>query len=519
VSKYFLLAKGEKGVYMTSWSVPRQAAIVAACLGISAAAGAAPAMASGPGENIFASGSSLQKIAQQNIWTGIWHTTATDHPTLTNDPTATYTSSSSGGGLAEFGNTTGTFDPTQDVNADNGSTNGYGRPVLDALVGSDDPPTGPLTTPGTNLANASLAATGSATTPIDEITVPVAQAPVAILVSLPTGIVAGAGSQLRLKDNILRMVWDNNVTKTADYAANTWGAWLEHAGWHKVAGSPGAQQFTDDGSATGGKQAITRQVRSSASGTSYTYKGFLHLTGDPNYTPAFVVDDDTWPVPTTNTGNAGGGNLVADTTANPGSTGYANLADAATASPAYTNTAQTTSTGGTHQILYALIQDNWVGSSSTAARFADPQSTTPGFPNVYTGNNININGASPNAVGFWNVPFSSGTTFDPTGSWGGTQASDPDVFDHGAQQRYPIVAATYDLGWSKYSEAHSNTVTMYGGTATQAAEAGRTANSYLRYEALASQGQADLARAHLYYARLPSTIDTFASTAVSHVAP
>jgi hypothetical protein len=504
---------------MTSWSVPRQAALVAACLGISAAAGAAPAIASGPGENIFGQGSSLQKIAQQNIWTGTWHSTAADHSQLTNDPTATYTSTSSGGGLAEFGNTTGTLDLTQDANANNGSTNGYGKPVLDAFVGTDDPPTGPLTTSGTNLNNASLAATGSATTPVDEITVPVAQAPVAILVSLPTGIVAGTGSTLRLKDNILQMVWDNNVPKTSDYAANTWGAWLERAGWHKVASSPGAQQFTDDGTATGGQQAITRQVRSSASGTSYTYKGFLHLTGDPNYTSAFVVDDDTWPVPTQNTGNAGGGNLVADTTADPGSTGYANLADAATATPAYTGTVQATTTGGMHQILYALIQDNWVGSSSTTPKFASPQSTTAGLPNVYTGNNININGGTPSGVGFWTVPFSSGTTFDATGTWGGTLASDPDVLDHAGQQRYPIVAATYDLGWSKYSEAGSNTVSKYGGASVQAAEAGRTANSYLRYLVTPSMGQTDLANAHLYYARLPSKIDTFAATAVSHVAP
>jgi hypothetical protein len=504
---------------MTSWSVPRQAAMVAACLGISAAAGAAPAMASGPGENIFASGSSLQKIAQQNIWTGIWHTTAADHSTLTNDPTATYTSSSSGGGLAEFGNTTGTLDPTQDATANNGSTNGYGQPVLDAFVGSDDPPSGPLTTPGTNLANASLAATGSATTAIDEITVPVAQAPVAILVSLPTGITAGAGSKLRLRDNVLQAVWDNNVRRTSDYLANTWGAWLERAGWHKVASNPGPFQFTDNGSSTGGRQAIVRQVRSTASGTSYTYKGFLHLTGDPNYTSAFVVDDDTWPVSTTNTGNSGGGALVANTTANPGSTGYANLADAATAAPGYTNTVQTTTVGGTHQILYAQLQDNWVGSTTTVPRYADPQANTPGVPNVYTGNNININGGTPSAVGFWNVPFSSGTTFDATGSWGGSQASDPDVFDHSTLQRYPIVAVTYDLGWSKYSAAHSNVVSMYGGSATQAAAAGRTANSYFRYEVIPSEGQTDLFNAHLYYAKLPSRIDTYAASAVSHVVP
>jgi hypothetical protein len=485
---------------------------------VMAIAGTAPAFATVPGENIFASGSSLQKVAQQQVWTPTWFSTAADHSQLSNNPTASYFSSSSGHGLAEFGNTTGSLDLTQDANADNGSTNGYGTPVLDAYVGTDDPPIGPLSTVGSQLHNASLAATGGASKAVDEVTVPAAQAPVAILLSLPTGITLGANTSVNLSNGMLRATWDANVPKSSSYAAKTWGAFLQDVGLKKVTGTPGAGQFTDAGGADGGNQGITLQVRSSASGTSYTFKSFLWLSKDPNYTKSFVVDDDTWPVTTTNTGNSGGSQLVADTTSTPGSVGYANLADAATATPAYTHTAQTTTTGGSHQILYARVQSNQSGS---IAVYADPESSTAGQANVYTGNNININGASPSFVGHWYVPL-SGTTYQPTGSWGGTLADDPDVYDHSVNNgvktnNYPIVAATYDLAWTDYDGAGSNLVSDFGGSAAKAYEAGNTVKSFLSY--VVTHGQYDLQVSGLYYAKLPQKIDTYAATALSAVTP
>ena len=464
-----------KGQYMASRSLPKRVATAAAAFGVTAIVGTAPALATTvPGENIFGSGSSLQKIAQVNVWTTTWTSTASDHATLSNDPTATYFSSSSGHGLDEFGNNTAAVDLTQDGNADNGSTNGYGRPVLDAFVGTDDPPTGPLATAGSQLHNASLAATGGASRAIDEITVPVAQAPVAILLSVPTGITLGAGTAINLSNSLLRRIWDANVAADAPYAAKTWGALLMEAGVKRItSGTPGRGQFTDAGGSSGGSQGITLQVRSSASGTSYTFKGFLNLSGDANYPQSFVVDDDTWPVPTTNTGNTGGSQLVADTTATPGSIGYANLADARAATPAYSNTAQTTTTGGSHQFLYARVQSN-EGSNDPRVR-GSPIHDCRGSERLL-GNQININGAHPTFVGHWTVPL-SGSTFVPTGSWGGTLADDPDVYDHSLQNgkktdNYPIVAVTYDLAWNSYHPAGSNIVRDYGGSSAQATPPG-----------------------------------------------
>ena len=514
---------------MASSPLPKRLATIATSFGLVAAFGAAPALAvtTQPGENIFGSGSSFQRVAQQSVFTPKWTSVAADHSQLTNDPTATYTSSSSGHGLAEFGNTTGTLDLTQDSTADNGSTNGYGVPVLDAYAGTDDPPTGPLTTPGTNLFDASAAATGSATTPVDEITVPIAQAPVAVPLSLPTGIVVGPTTQISLTNVELQSIWDANVPASTDYAANTWGAVLEGAGLKKVTGTPHTNQFTDDGSSTGGQQGITLQARSSPSGTTYVFRGFLYVSQDPNYPLSSVTDDNAsgWPVTTQQTGNTGGSQLVADTTATPGSIGYAVLADVATATPAYTNYATLTTTGGSHDILFARMQDNYDPSNPGATPiYVSPQGTTKGSANVYTGNNINVNGASPTKVGFWTVPFKSGTTLDPTGSWGGTLPDDPDVYDHSVSngvftKAYPIVGATFDLAWNKYSRAGTNIVADYGGSAAQAQAAGASASSFLKYVVSASKGQADLAAAKLYYAKLPAKIDGYATTAAGAIVP
>ena len=499
----------------------RSATGLAVCFGVVAAAAGTPALAAVEGENVFGSGSSLQSIAQVKIWTTTWFKTPADHSTLSNNPIATYTSTSSSHGLDEFGNNKGVLDLTQDPTANDAATNGYGTPVLNAYVGSDDPPTGPLTTAGTNLANASLAATGSALTKVDELTIPVAQAPVALLMSLPKGVTAGSGSQLMLTNKLLQHIYDANVPASSHYAPGTWGALLEDSGWTRVMGTPGRDQFIDAGGATGGAQGITLQVRSSASGTTYTLKGFMRLSGDPNYPASFVNDNDQWPVRSVSTGNTGGSQEVANTTANPGSIGYANLADAATASPAYAKSVTTTAVGGTHQVAYATLQDNYGGLGAPV--YADPQSDTPGQPNVYTGTNININGDNASFVGHWTVPL-IGATVDPTGSWGATQASDPDVYDHSllnAQKTgyYPIVAVTYDLAWSGYDVSASNLDSKYGGGPADAAAAGNTAMSLITYIVNPIAGQSDLSNAHMYYAELPPTIDGYSLAAAHAITP
>jgi hypothetical protein len=557
-----------------------------------------------PGENIFGAGSTLSQIAQQDVFIPNWESggqssLATRHG-VTCAPQAachaTYNPIGSGGGLAEFGNTTGALDLTKDANANNGTTNGFGVPVLDAFTGSDDPPTGPLTTSGTNLFNSSAAATGSAATPIDELTVPVLQAPVAQVMSLPTGLTIGCTNStvggvttckypaIDLKNSVWQGIWAGSVPASVNYPANTWGAALEESGFklllgadpvHHISGTPNKTEFTDTGctgvglaittgltptqcttSGTPGNQGFILNVRSNGSGTTYTQRGALFLSAAPGYGSGNVTDNagfsasNAWPFDTcVNTGGAtpciqssapgiaaeSSGALVSEgTEETPGSVGYSNLADSAFLTGAYTGFStivQTVSNGGSHEIVSATLQSNFCSLAtptcgdhlaSGANKFLYASPGTNGTPNVYTGANININGSG--GVGFWNVPTSGGV-FDPTGPWGGTLADDPDVYDHsvtstGAKSnKYPIVAVTYDMAWSTYSETGSNIVADYGGSAAQAQAAGNTAKSYLLYATTSSLGQAKLVGSHSYYTKLPAAIDADAVAAVHTITP
>jgi hypothetical protein len=133
-----------------------------------------------PGQNIFSSGASPQRIVQTQLSDSIWHQNPTvDQPTLGDDPSdQNYQTTGSDPAMAEFGNTTAALDPTQDPIAEAAGQ-------LDAFAATDQPPQA-QTTPCPvascpNLQDASRAATGSAAVAVDEITVPVVEAPIAVL--------------------------------------------------------------------------------------------------------------------------------------------------------------------------------------------------------------------------------------------------------------------------------------------------------------------------------------------------
>jgi hypothetical protein len=514
-------------------------------------------------------GSSLQDIAQIDIsagsgtsgiggmcgsggwlgWLGVWRCTPADHMTLTNNPTATYTIESSGVGLAEFGNaasssctsTTGVLSPACDPTA-----NGQTTPELDATIGTDDPPNS-----GDLAAAATAAGAG-----VKEVTVPVAQAPVAMLFSLPSGITMGTGGQLKLKTSVLANLWGaggvSASSKCPGSTGDTWCDLLEAAGLKRItSGTPSSAQFLDTTGNNGG--LITLMERSKGSGTTFSFRGYLYEAdqwlGLGDYPYSLVTDGPAdWPATSetqSQTGplgaNGSGGTLVENTTESPGSTGYANLADAALDTVAsYTNKVSTTDCGGacaSHQILYALVQNNT--GDGLAPVYENPSAATAGTVNVYTGADIAINPstctppASTHLVGCWVVPST------PTGTWSSTNAaapgtipSDPDVYDHGISgttpsKAYPIVAATYDVGWSQYDKAGSNLVTANGGLGFYHdtsclggncnTAAGNTAKSLLSY--IVGAGQGNIASGKVDYGKLPSAILAKAKAAVGSIKP
>jgi hypothetical protein len=528
------------------------------------------------GANLFGSGSSLQKVAQvgnsaQN-WAGLaanWHSVTGDQTwsngggtgpkgtfTLTGSPTATYTSTSSGSGLGEFGNTTGVVNLTDDATA-----NALSQPELDGFIGSDDPPT------TTNLTNAATASGG-----VDEVTVPVFQAPVALALSLPNGITVGTGGKVNLSNVLVREIYDDTIPSATNgattYPAKSWGALLTEAGLTLVNSSPTATQFTDAGTVggtctasmvgtAGGNQCIELEVRNGGSGTTYSIQGFLSISGDNNYS-AFSDNEALWPNAITSdgcpssggtgscasdafatgynagnsTGNTGSSQLVKNVLADPGTVGYVNLADAAVdvAGDMFTNQVQTTtypgggSASASHQYLFAGVQDNFAGNPDARATYAEPGSVSvvPAGgssviavnPNVYVGNNINETGSysfAQSNVGAWKVtPSAHGQ------SLGSSVPSDPDTSGHGGGATYPIIAATYDAAWQNYSGGNLANTGFYN-SATNATAIGNSVISYLAY--LTKQGQAELAAGRTGYAPLPDAIDNLAIAAWESISP
>jgi ABC-type phosphate transport system substrate-binding protein len=521
----------------------RRAGLLATCLGATAVVGVAPAAAKSkvPGINIYGMGSSLQGVAQIDSgvsgtasdggscpvsgwqgWVADWRCTAANQSGLSNPGvSATYTVKSSGQGLAEFGDaastsctsTAGALNLDCDPTADGQTT-----PELDAFIGTDDPPN------STDLSN------GEAAGGTGQITVPILQAPIAMILSLPVGIQVGTDGKLQLTAASIAELWGS-----ANDGTETWCTLLSQAGLTKItSGTPTATEYLDKTNAC--NATITLQARSSGSGTTYSFRGYLYEIdqdlGLSDYPYTLVTDGPSdWPVTVNETGNTSGGNLVADTTATPGSAGYANLADAALASPAYTDEVTTAKTGGKHQIAYALVQNNL--NDGSAPNFASP-SNSKGTVNVYTGTDISINPSTctpPSttlAVGCWVVPSSAEGPWSSTSSTTpGTIPSDPDVYDHGAtstgkpSNTYPIVAVSYDVAWQNYSAAPLTDEyddSSCGTTGeTCATDAGNSTVSYMKY--LTGTGQTNLASGGVYYGKLPSSIQTKAKAFAADITP
>lgn len=465
---------------------------------------------------IYGSGAALQTLLQNNIL-------IPKAPSL--GSFVKYDTTTSGGGFKEFGNTTGALAPAEDAVAD-----ALSPPELDAYVGVDSGPT------QTELENARSAVTGSKTSSAEnEIAVPVAQTPLDLLLSLPSGITLNAAQNVDLTAPLAGELYAGTVPAAGSYAENTWGALLSDAGLTETSSaSPGVGQFYDSG-ASGGSTSISVEVRKNGAGTTLNLKQYLNLVDQADWGSipvdenAYLVGSTTeWPTSATilpaSTGNSTDQAEVAKVDDTPGTVGYATAGDAS-ANPGVAFTAKPlTSTDGSsasHQILYALLQDNYSGASGarTPPIYADPEANGAGTANVYTGSEIALDGSAAGGVGSWVVPNTSGD-FDVDGTWTGTRASDPDVYDDSGDSiaYYPLVAVAFDLSWSNFSAGAL--ASDYNGDNAAAQE---TTRALLEF-ATSAQGQADILGED-YYAPLPSdlgnsglaNIDAVAHSAASGV--
>jgi hypothetical protein len=452
----------------------RLAALVAsvgATVAITALGSAGSAMATTCASPGYASGATAQTTAQTSIWlppTG-WGA----HTACSSFPSVTYTGTSAGQGLAEFGNDiNAALAPKEDeVAAKSAGFKDKAGEVLDWYVGTDDPPEqGELT-------EAEIASSGSsAKATLEEITLPVAQAPVAVILSLPTGCTIEEKGSLNIDGKDLVELWEGaNPAEPSDndpggipvespYGADTWGAFLTQIGYTETASAtPGAEEFHDAGGSTGCEQAITLQARSSYSGTTYAFKHYLsvdndelfynassHLYSTQNAWTGLISDAPAWPATVTTSGNGKGSQEVQDTAKNPGSVGYANTSDAVSGSNGGFTSEATPSTFGSsasHQIVYAKVQNN-VGTVTIdeAEKIVPPAKTYAGP--IETGTQIG------NCETDQLLPAEKSPPYSYTDSWRGISAEDPNIgVDDTSANWYPICALTYDLAFKHYNAA------------------------------------------------------------------
>ena len=144
-------------------------------------------------------------------------------------PSVTYTGTSAGAGLNEFGNVTGKLNPEEDPTAFKSATGIKDKAgqVLDWYVASDDPPT-------TGELDNAIVASGDKNGNFEEITIPVLQDPIGLAFSLPTGCLIPSGSALDIDGKTLAQLWEGN--NPAEPATNDPGGIPAQGGYGAATG-------------------------------------------------------------------------------------------------------------------------------------------------------------------------------------------------------------------------------------------------------------------------------------------
>ena|ERR1700677_179597 len=388
------------------------------------------------GASITGQGSTLQAVAQQELWGPTFHTSA---DTLACNgtqgdkkaPTVTYTSTGSGAGLRSW-----------DIEPKSPTEVSFG--VGNAFVGTDEPPNEKQLT--------ELEANESTSTPNVVETIPVAQESVVILVHLPSGCTAtstSAAGRLAFTDAVLEGIF-----------AGTDKTWSDITG--------GGDTLTGAGCAS---DPITPIVRFDQSGTTHIFKRFLNLVssaplptekGAESWGELSEASLNTvWPTAASVVKPAakGGGEEMAKVVAVPGSIGYVNLAEARKSASFIPPDG-----GANEPTFWGVLENSHKGSGKKLKyTFQDPSnnddSATPDAANcsetVYT------NGAEPfpppSVTETWNAVTTSVTLKEKT---------------------YPLCGLTYDLAFTKYH--------LFASTSEEEAT---QVNDYLKFVTSSAQGQ------------------------------
>jgi ABC-type phosphate transport system substrate-binding protein len=387
---------------------------VAACALSAAAAaafmvpGAASAATQCSGSNIVVAGSTLQKLAQKEIWQPDFNTSA--NATACNGsqgsggkPTLSYESIGSGAGLEDWG------------------FNGHAFEAGRVAVVSTDEPVNPAE-------KAEIEKNETKVVANTVQSIPVLQAAVAVIVNLPANCTASNTikknpwpGRLVLSNETLQKIWIGAISK--------WSEITEEG--DKLSGA-GCEPATP----------ITRVARLDGSGTTHVFKKYLDLINGEKFETekgelknwqeiSEGTENTTWPkaANVVKPAKTGGGALVSKVAETPSSIGYANLADARS-----NGGFSKTGIGGPGTAkFWTPVQNN---GTVAKAKFADPSTDgdTEPLANANCFDTKYTNG--------------TGTKFPPkltSDTWN-------EVTTATKEKNYPICGLTYDMVFSSYSD-------------------------------------------------------------------
>jgi len=605
---------------MSRYDRYRRLAALAACVGsttaMAALAAAGPATAVTCRESgLYASGSSFQNTAQGVFKKG-WptHSKCAVAPKET---TITYTATASGEGLEVFGagNAAGKFNGEllnwKDTLAKKEEEGGKCAPLIlkaavagngkceDIFVGTDIAPRKVEAEGEASLEAMTKGAEGKSYNKAGgngqknfaAVVIPVAQGPVASMISLPAGCKILAGGKFYMDNAELANAYAAKVPANGAYGANTWGALLKNLGYTEVAkeselgenkffqgpqpeetlqrndgteetvtvrtkaqvenneaGTPTkikSHKVAVKGEAKPCEQVIIPQVRSSESGTSYAYKGYLNQIDTATW-KAFFTDKSTWPneaavsKEVNNTSGNGktlnkkGSNLAENASSTPGSLGYADSADAAKGGGDL-GTAVESQKG--NDKLEELVETEKVENKTTKALegvfavqsvaakslkhqilYAQLQNTGTAKPtknSEYTAPLIGAETKTPNCE--LNVLIAGDKNYPLhwQESWNGILASDPDAVASGASATdYSLCALTYDIAWHHYANPALYGTKVSSPTAA-AEEMANTAKDFFEY-VTGSTGITEL-ETNGYYTGPPKPMRSHIAVAVKNI--
>jgi ABC-type phosphate transport system substrate-binding protein len=377
------------------------------------------------GVSITAQGSSLQAVAQQELWSPAFHTSkeglaCNGEQGSKGTPTITYVSTGSGAGLRSWG-----AEPKELKEVSFASGN--------AFVGTDEPPNEKQLT--------EIESNESTPTAETIASIPVAQESVVVLAHLPSGCAAtstAAPGRLAFTNADLQGIYAGTVTE-----------------WGQITG--GGDSVTGSGCST---DPITAVARFDQSGTSHILKRYLNLINSA--TLATEKGSETWAELSEGSLNTvwptaanvvkpaakGGGELLNKVEATAGSIGYVNLAEARK------RAAFVPPAGGANEAMFWGVLENTHKGSGKKEKvtFQDPSNN---------GDSATLDAANCAKTVYTNgvEPFPPGSVLD---TWNTVTTSITLK-----EKTYSLCGLTYDLASTHYellpgtSESEATTVENY----------------------------------------------------------